>query len=108
MTQNERTALAFNALSHPRRALIFDKLETEGAKGLGFEELMAATDLQVSTLRHHLRPMIAAGLVARRRRGLRVFFRLNGSDVGEAAQRIARRIARLPPSRIAPTATPLN
>ncbi|MEL7463552.1 MAG: winged helix-turn-helix domain-containing protein [Pseudomonadota bacterium] len=108
MTQNERTALAFNALSHPRRALIFDKLETEGAKGLGFDALMAATGLQVSSLRHHLRPMIAAGLVTRRRKGLTVSFRLQGGDVGDAARGIAARIARLPPSKIAPPKTPLN
>ncbi|MEO1612179.1 MAG: helix-turn-helix transcriptional regulator [Pseudomonadota bacterium] len=108
MNPNERTALAFNALSHPRRALIFDKLETEGANGLGFDALMTATGLQVSTLRHHLRPMIAAGLVARRRHGLTVTFRLQGGDVGDAAKTIAQRIARLPPAKLAPPKTPLN
>ena len=86
MTERDRTASAFNALSHPRRIAIFDKIEEAGATGIGFDALMGATGLQVSTLRHHLRPMIASGLVMRRRRGLNVRFYLHGADLRLAAE----------------------
>ena len=52
-----------------------------GPAGLGFGPLMERTRLQPSTLRHHLRPMAAAGLVVPVRRRGSVFHRLNGAEM---------------------------
>lgn len=81
MTNHQSVARAMTALSHPRRVAIFEALEAAGPGGLGFEPLMQKTRLQPSTLRHHLGPMIAARLVTSSRRGLNVFYRLQGAEV---------------------------
>lgn len=68
---HSRLASAATAFSHPRRIMIFETLADE-RDGLWFETLLTRTKLQPSTLAHHLKPMVAAGLVERRRRGARV------------------------------------
>ena len=66
-TDSDDVASAMNALSHPRRMAIFKALEIAGLDGLGFDAMVERNGLQLSALRNHLRPMLAAGLVARRR-----------------------------------------
>ena len=81
MEKDADIARAMTALSHPRRVAIFEALEAAGPAGLGFGPLMERTRLQPSTLRHHLRPMAAAGLVVSVRRRGSVFHRLTGAEM---------------------------
>lgn len=99
MIHRKDIARAMTALSHPRRVTIFEALESAGPAGLGFEALMTAARLQPSTLRHHLRPMMAAHLVMSMRQGPNVVYRLNGAEVLGVASGLAARL-----SAIAPTA----
>ena len=82
-----------SALAHPRRVLIFDRLVDANPDGLTFEGLLRETGLSVSTLSHHLRPMVDSGLVERRRKGAFVFHRLAAQPVtlvlGDIADRLA-------------------
>ena len=84
---------AMTALSHPRRVAIMSALEESGPEGLGFNALMEQTELQASTLRHHLRPMERAGLVVRRRKGAIVRFHLHGMAVMDATASVAKRLS---------------
>ena len=93
MINRKDIARAMTALSHPRRVAIFEALETAGSGGLGFEPLMERTRLQPSTLRHHLRPMTAAGLVVSTRRGLNVFYRLSGAEVLGVTSGVSARLS---------------
>lgn len=67
MPNNEDIAIAFTALSHKRRILIFRILQKEGE--LTHKALQTRTGFRAMTLSHHLGPMVAAGLVNRRVRG---------------------------------------
>ena len=95
MIRRKDIARAMTALSHPRRVSIFEALESAGPSGLGFEPLLQTTGLQPSTLRHHLRPMLAVGLVASSRRGLNVYYRLNGTEVLGVTSAISARLSAL-------------
>ena len=96
--QSVAIAAAMTALSHPRRVALFTILEDAGPPGLGFDELLKRSKLSISTLRHHLRPMQAAGLVVRRRKGVNVVFRLHGQAVRRSADLVVQRLAAIPPS----------
>lgn len=108
MDENDQIARAMTALSHPRRVQLFDILEDAGPRGVGFEDLLKRTKFNISTLRHHLRPMQAAGLVVRRRKGVNIVFRLQGHAVLATAENVARRLADIPPARARAEAPPLN
>ena len=105
MKESHSIARAVTALSHPRRVTLFGALEDAGPKGLGFEELLSTTGFGVTTLRHHLRPMQAAGLVVRHRKGVKVNFRLHGRAVKAVAEDLARRLSEVP-CRSTPTIEP--
>lgn len=91
--ERRHVAAAMNALSHPRRVLIFDRLAEADPVGLTFEGLLRETGLSVSTLSHHLRPMADVGLVERRRKGAFVFHRLAAQPVSAVLGDIADRLA---------------
>ena len=101
MTSKEQIARAMTALSHPRRVAIFEVLENAGSRGLGVEELMRSAGLRPSTLNHHLRPMIAAGLVRKTRVGLPTRLQLDGAAARNIVAEMATRMARAErPARI--------
>ena len=77
-------AAAMTALSHPRRVRIFDALLSGPKGGLTFEGLMKEANLSASTLIHHLKPMLAARLVATRRKGRYVFHVLRPGALDDA------------------------
>ena len=85
-------ARAMTALSHPRRVRLFAILETIGPEGAGFEALRRLSGLTATSLRHHLRPMQAAGLVVRRRNGPNIAFRLHGRAAARAMTEMTGRI----------------
>jgi rhodanese-related sulfurtransferase/DNA-binding MarR family transcriptional regulator len=68
------------ALGSGRRAEIVDLL-TQGERSV--EEIAAEIDQSVANTSHHLRSMAKAGLVATRRDGTRIFYRLASERVGE-------------------------
>ena len=98
MDKTRTIASVMNALSHPRRIALFDILEEAGPKGVGFESLLKSTKFTATTLRHHLRPMQAAGLVIRRREGVNVIFRLHGREAQSVTEDLTRRLSRIPPA----------
>ncbi|MDA8284225.1 MAG: metalloregulator ArsR/SmtB family transcription factor, partial [Actinomycetota bacterium] len=69
------------ALSSGRRAEIVDLL-AQGERSV--EEIAAQIDQSVANTSHHLRAMARAGLVATRREGTRIFYRLASDRVAEA------------------------
>ncbi len=77
MHSPEKIAFVFTALSHKRRVLIYRTLKTAGAKGLNHGALMSLTRLAPMTLTHHLKPMMAAGLVRRKKQGAFAYYSLN-------------------------------
>jgi len=68
------------ALASGRRAEIADVL-AQGERPV--EEIAAEIGQSVANTSHHLRAMARAGLVATRRDGTRIFYRLAGDRVGE-------------------------
>lgn len=109
MKQETQIARAMNALSHPRRVMLFTILDNAGQTGLGFDELQKKTRFTATVLRHHLRPMQAAGLVIRRREGTRVVFRLHGRSLRKTTDYISHRLTQFaPPSPSMAHSPPLN
>ncbi|WP_298434007.1 helix-turn-helix transcriptional regulator [uncultured Jannaschia sp.] len=75
MTDDDRTAAtaaALAALGHAARLDVFRLLVRAGHDGLIVGDIAAHTDLPLSTLAHHLRTLVAAGLVQQERRGREV------------------------------------
>lgn len=68
----EATARALAALGHEARLSVFRLLVRAGADGLIVGEIAGHTGLPASTLAHHLRALVAAGLVRQERRGREV------------------------------------
>ena len=68
------------ALGNGRRAEIVDVL-AQGERSV--EEIAAEIGQSVANTSHHLRALAAAGLVATRRDGTRIFYRLASDRVGE-------------------------
>ncbi|MEO1612379.1 MAG: winged helix-turn-helix domain-containing protein [Pseudomonadota bacterium] len=77
-----------SALSHPRRVAILDALAASTASGMTFRDLQHVTRLSASTLNHHLDPMQAAGLVARRLRGKVAVFSADCKALSDAVSHI--------------------
>lgn len=74
-----RTARALAALGHEARLEIFRLLVRAGDDGLIVGDIAAHTALPLSTLAHHLRALVAAGLVTQERRGREI---VNRADYG--------------------------
>jgi DNA-binding transcriptional ArsR family regulator len=62
-------AARLEALGQAARLAIFRRLVRAGEAGLSVGALQEAVGLPASTLSHHLRRLIAAGLVTQERRG---------------------------------------
>lgn len=62
-------ARALAALGHEARLAVFRLLVRAGRDGLSVGDLVSRMDLPASSLSHHLRALVAAGLVAQERRG---------------------------------------
>jgi DNA-binding transcriptional ArsR family regulator len=84
MTPDDRTALTFKALAHPRRARIFRLLAEDPDQGRSFLNLQRRLSFASTTLVHHLREMERCGLVARRRNGQEVAYRLTTAALTDA------------------------
>ena len=89
-------AQAAKGLAHPKRLELLDLL-AQGERSV--DALAQATDLQVTTASAQLQALHRAGLVDRRKEGVRVLYRLSGDEVAHvltALRSVAeRRIASL-------------
>jgi DNA-binding transcriptional ArsR family regulator len=72
MTHEEKLALAFNALAHPRRVRIFRLLAENPETGRTFAGLQETTGYKEASLLHHLQVMENAGLIRKQRTGATV------------------------------------
>lgn len=76
-THTVRTARALAALGHEARLDVYRLLVRAGADGLIVNDLTSHTGLAASTLAHHLRKLVAAGLVVQERQGREVVNRVD-------------------------------
>ena len=63
------SARAFAALGHEARLDVFRLLVRAGPDGLSVSDIAAHTEQPLSTLAHHLRTLVQAGLVVQERQG---------------------------------------
>mgnify|MGYP001555540210 CR=1 FL=1 len=75
MMQTDATARALSALGHDARLAIFRLLVKAGDEGLRVGDLAAHMEMPASTLAHHLKSLVDAGLVIQERRGREVINR---------------------------------
>ena len=69
MTDLVFTARALAALGHEARLEVFRLLVRSGDEGLIIGDVAEHTGMPLSTLAHHLKTLVAAGLVKQERRG---------------------------------------
>ena len=72
MDRTAATARALAALGHEARLSVYRLLVRAGQEGLIVGDIAGHTGLPLSTLAHHLRQLVAAGLVVQERRGREV------------------------------------
>lgn len=65
----ERQAERLRALGHPVRLKVLRFVVQAGAEGLSAGEIQAHVDLPASTLSHHLKRLVAAGIFSTRSEG---------------------------------------
>ena len=82
-TGYQRTAVLGRALADPKRLCV---LESLAAGELSVSELSTRVGCQVPNMSQHLAVLRSAGLVATRREGTTVFYRLSDPRVLEAYQ----------------------
>lgn len=68
-------AIALASLGHEARLSVYRLLVRAGNDGLNVGEIGEQLDLPASTLSHHLRALVQAGLVIQEKRGREVFNR---------------------------------
>ena len=72
MDRTATTARALAALGHEARLSVYRLLVRAGEDGLIVGDIAGHTGLPLSTLAHHLRQLVSAGLVVQERRGREV------------------------------------
>jgi len=72
MNTTATTARALAALGHEARLDVYRLLVRAGEDGLIVGDIAGHTKLPLSTLAHHLRALVSAGLVTQERRGREV------------------------------------
>ncbi len=77
MTEHRKTATALAALGHDTRLAIFRLLVRAGHPGLGVGQIGAHLDAAPSTLAHHLKMLVDAGLLLQERQGRQTVTRVN-------------------------------
>jgi DNA-binding transcriptional ArsR family regulator len=69
----KRVATALAALGHEARLSVYRLLVRAGHDGMNVGEIGEQLDLPASTLSHHLKALVHAGLVIQEKRGREVF-----------------------------------
>ena len=87
---SEQAADAFAALGSPARLAVLRRLVRAGHEGLAVGALQERLGLPASTLSHHLRALVAAGLVEQERRGRTLICRARYDRVEVLAEFLVR------------------
>lgn len=69
----KNVAIALASLGHDARLSVYRLLVRAGHEGLTVGEISEQLDLPASTLAHHLKSLVLAGLVEQEKRGREVF-----------------------------------
>jgi len=75
--KQETLASLFDALSHPRRQMLFQILRDSGREGLAFHHLKKRTGLTPTTLAFHLKKMQDGRILDRKIKGVETWLSLN-------------------------------
>jgi len=70
-------AVFFDALSHPRRLMLFHMLRDSGQEGMAIHQLLKCTKLTPATLSFHLGKMQQGRILKRKTKGPEVWFSVN-------------------------------
>ena len=81
MSTSSPTARSLAALGHDARLDIFRLLVRAGHDGLTVGEIRDELDLAASTLAHHLRTLVDAGLVTQQKQGRDVINRVDFAEM---------------------------
>lgn len=81
MTTHASVALSLAALGHDTRLEVFRLLVRAGEDGLNVGEIGQHLDRPASTLAHHLRALVDAGLVIQERQGRQIVNRVNYDEM---------------------------
>ncbi|MEM7768863.1 MAG: metalloregulator ArsR/SmtB family transcription factor [Pseudomonadota bacterium] len=84
MDQTAPTARALAALGHEARLGVYRLLVRAGDDGLIVGDIASHTGLPLSTLAHHLRQLVSAGLVVQEKRGREVVNRADYTAMNRA------------------------
>jgi ArsR family transcriptional regulator, arsenate/arsenite/antimonite-responsive transcriptional repressor len=98
----EKTARCLGELGNVARLRIFFVLVGAAKDGLTITELRNAVDMPASTLAHHLRGMVEAGLVRQERAGREVRCRPDLTLIDEAWARFRDECCQTPSPRTLP------
>ena len=74
-SKDKNVAMALASLGHEARLKVFRLLVRSGHEGLTVRELVHHMDVPASTLAHHLRALVLAGLVVQERKGREIYNR---------------------------------
>lgn len=77
MTTNASIAISLAALGHDTRLEVFQLLVRAGDEGLNVGEIGQHLDRPASTLAHHLKTLVDAGLLTQERQGRQIVNRVN-------------------------------
>lgn len=81
MNTSSQTARSLAALGHDARLGIFRLLVKAGHDGLTVGQIGEELDLAASTLAHHLRTLVSAGLVTQTKQGREVVSRVDFDEM---------------------------
>ena len=83
MNKTQSIAKSLAALGHDARLDVFRLLVRAGADGLAVGDISQHLQMAPSTLAHHLRTLVDAGLVAQERRGREIISRTDFAAMRE-------------------------
>ena len=75
--KQKHMAIFFDALSHPRRLMLFHMLRDSGQSGMAIHQLLKCTNLTPATLSFHLGKMLQGRILKRKTKGSEVWFSVN-------------------------------
>lgn len=86
MSENSSVARAFAALGHDARLSIYRLLVKAGPEGLTVGQISGHLKLAASTLAHHLRTLVDAGLVTQSKHGREVVSTANFDEMNHIVE----------------------
>ena len=106
--ESSRAALAFACLGHAGRLAVFRLLMRFAPQGVRPTEIAQATGFKANTLSHHLRDLLAAGLIRAERRGRSLYYSIDLDRSEDLLGYLALDVGRARPDLLAPLAPALK